>query len=219
MILGAPKARRLGRRSIRGRAAATLVALAGAALALAPHPVRAENDPAASQIDAFDAQLIGVMKDAKSLGMQGRYRRLEPVVARSFDTATMVRFAVGPTWSTIPTAQQGELSEAFNRLTVASFAHNFSGYSGERFEVNPDVVTRGPDKVVQTKLISPHDAPVTISYRMRQSGGSWKIIDVFYNGAISQLTTRRADFQSTLQHGGPAALVTHLNALVDKELK
>lgn len=189
-------------------------------LALGPRAARAAQiDPAAVQIEAFDAQLIEVMKDAKSLGMQGRFRRLEPVVARSFDTATMVRFAVGPTWPEIPAAQQSELAQAFGRLTVASFAHNFSGYSGEHFEVNPGVVTRGPDKVVQTKLISPHDAPVTIAYRMRQSGGVWKIIDVFYNGAISQLTTRRADFQSTLLHGGPAALVSHLNALVDKELK
>lgn len=191
-----------------------------AALALAPHAAPAAvSDPAAIQIESFDNQLIGVMKDAKSLGMQGRYRRLEPVVARMFDTATMVRFAVGPSWSTIPAPQQAALSEAFNRLTVASFAHNFSGYSGQWFEVSPDVLTRGPDKVVQTKLVTPHDSPVTIAYRMRQSGGSWKIIDVFYNGAISQLTTRRADFQSTLQRGGPTALVSHLNALVDKELK
>jgi len=194
-------------------------ALAGA-LATAPQAAPAATaDPAAAQIEAFDAQLIDVMKQAKTLGIQGRYRKLEPVVAHAFDTGTMVRFAVGPTWTTIPEAQQTALHEAFSRLTVASFAHNFSGYSGERFELNPNVLTRGPDKVVQTTLVSPHDAPVTIAYRMRQSGGAWKIIDVFYNGAISQLTTRRADFQSTLQHGGAAALVTHLNALVDKELK
>ena len=196
-------------------------AMLAGALAVAPPAASAAAtaDPAAAQIEAFDAQLIDVMKQAKSLGIQGRYRKLEPVVARTFDTGIMVRFAVGPTWSTIPEAQQTALHEAFNRLTVASFAHNFSGYSGERFEVNPNVVTRGPDKVVQTTLVSPHDSPVSIAYRMRQSGGSWKIIDVFYNGAISQLTTRRADFQSTLQQGGPAALVTHLNALVDKQLK
>ena len=196
-------------------AAAVLTGALAAAAPAAP----AATDPAATQIEAFDAQLIDVMKQAKSLGIQGRYRKLEPVVARTFDTGIMVRFAVGPTWSTIPEAQQTALHEAFNRLTVASFAHNFDGYSGQSFQVNPNVVTRGPDKVVQTTLVSPHDSPVSIAYRMRQSGGSWKIIDVFYNGAISQLTTRRADFQSTLQQGGPAALVTHLNALVDKQLK
>ena len=197
-----------------------MAATAGVALVCAPLAARAEqSDPAAAQIEAFDAQLIDVMKAAKGLGAEGRYRKLEPVVARSFDTPTMVRFAVGPTWSSIPTGQQQQLTVAFGKLTAASLAHNFSGYSGEHFDIGPNVVTRGPDKVVATTLVSPHDPSVSISDRMRQSGGSWKIIDVYYNGAISQLTTRRADFQSTLQNGGASALIAHLNALVDKQLK
>jgi len=198
------------------------MAVAAAALALAgvggvAHAAQA--DPAAAQIEDFDTQLVDVMKQAKSLSVQARLHKLEPVVARTYDTPTMIRFAVGPSWSSIPPAQQQALAEAFAKLTAASYAHQITGYSGEHFEISPNVVTRGPDKVVATTLISPHDAPVSISYRMRQSGGTWKIIDVYYNGAISQVTTRRADFQSTLQQGGAAALIAHLNALVDKQLK
>jgi phospholipid transport system substrate-binding protein len=137
-------------------------------------------------------------------------------VSRAFDIPTMIRFAVGPSWATIPPAQQQSLTDAFERLTVASYAHNFDSFSGERFEVDPNVVTRGPDKVVQTRIVPPG---VVISYRMRQSGGTWKIIDVFYNGSISQLTTRRADFSATLAKGGAPALIAHLNALADKQLK
>jgi phospholipid transport system substrate-binding protein len=185
--------------------------------ALAPAARAAASDPAAVQIEAFDASLIDAMKD--SAGTQSRYRKLEPVVARTFDTPTMARFAVGPSWSTMTPAQQQALTAAFARLTVAGWAHNFKDYSGQRFEVSPNVLTRGPDKVVTTKLIPLHDEPVTIAYRMRQSGGVWKVIDVYYNGAISQLTTRRADFQGPLQQGGPSALVAHLNALVDKDMK
>ena len=159
------------------------------------------------------------MKAGKAAGVQGRSRILVPAVARAFDIPTMIKFAVGPGWSNIPAGQQQALAEAFQRLTIASYAHNFDGYSGERFEVDPNVVTRGPDKVVQSKIISAGSAPVVISYRMRQSGGAWKIIDVFYNGSISQLTTRRADFSATLAHGGAPALIAHLNALADKQLR
>jgi phospholipid transport system substrate-binding protein len=195
-------------------AAGTLV------LAGAPAVVRAAStDPAAAQIESFDNSLIEVMKAAKSLGVQGRYHRLEPVVARAFDFPTMTRFAVGPDWSKMTPAQQQQLTEAFARLTAASYAHNFSGYSGETISVDPNVVTRGPDKVVTTHLKSPGDEPVSIAYRMRQTGGGWKIIDVYYNGAISQLTTRRSDFAASLAQGGAPALIAHLNALVDKQLK
>lgn len=183
-------------------------------------PVRAAlADPAAVQVDAFDDALLAAMKAGKAVGVQGRYRTLAPAVARAFDIPTMIRFAVGPGWSQIPAAQQQGLTEAFQRLTIASYAHNFDSFSGERFEVDPNVVTRGPDKVVQTKIVPRDAAPVAISYRMRQSGGAWKIIDVFYNGSISELTTRRADFSATLAHGGAPALIAHLNALADKQLK
>src|SRR3984957_8120081 len=179
----------------------------------------ASADPAAAQVDGLDAALLSAMKAGKAAGVQGRSRILAPAVARAFDIPTMIKFAVGPGWANIPAGQQQALAEAFQRLTVASYAHNFDGYSGERFEVDPNVVTRGPDKVVQSKIISAGSAPVVISYRMRQSGGAWKIIDVFYNGSISQLTTRRAAFSATLAQGGASALIAHLNSLADKELK
>ena len=194
-------------------------AIAGLIAVSSPPAQAASSDPAAAQVDTFDAALLSAMKAGKAAGVQGRSRILAPAVARAFDIPTMIKFAVGPGWSNIPAGQQQALTDAFQRLTIASYAHNFDGYSGERFEVDPNVVTRGPDKVVTTHLISPGDAPTPIAYRMRQSGGAWRIIDVFYNGAISQLATRRSDFAGTLASGGAPALLAHINALVDKQMK
>ena len=60
---------------------------------------------------------------------------------------------------------------------------------------------------------------MSLAYRMRQDGGSWKVIDVFYNSTISQLTTQRSDFASTLSSGGAKALIAKLDAQTDKLLK
>ncbi len=197
-----------------------LLAAMALLIGLGQAPARAAGvDPAAAQIDAFDGALLDAMKGGRALGLQGRYRRLEPAVARAFDIPTMIRFAVGPAWATTAPAQQQALTEAFRRLTIASYARNFDAWSGQAFETDPAVVTHGPDKVVTTHLISPQAAPVSIAYRMRQVGGTWKIIDVFYNGSISQLATRRADFTAALAQGGAPALIAHLEALVDKQLK
>jgi phospholipid transport system substrate-binding protein len=193
--------------------------LVSASLAFAPASRAAAADPAIQPIEALDAALVGSMKAAKTEPAQRRYRDLEPAVTRSYDFPTMVRFAVGPGWTSFTPAQKQALTEAFERLTVASYVHELSGWSGQRFDVDPDVVTRGPDKVVTTHLISPGEAPVAIAYRMRESGGAWKIIDVFFNGSISQLTTRRADFASTVASGGAPALLAHLSALADKAMR
>ena len=82
-----------------------------------------------------------------------------------------------------------------------------------------DVQTRGGvDKIVQSRLIPGHGAPVDLIYRMRQSGGTWKVIDIYYD-RISQLTTQRSDFTQPLATGGPKGLKAHVDALADKLMR
>eukprot|EP01037_Dinobryon_pediforme_P045342 gene45342-57773_t len=102
------------------------------------------------------------------------------------------------------------------RLTVAQYASNFDSYGGERFTIDPNVEARGADKLVRTTLAAPKGDPVSIGYRLRESGGKWRIVDVYYKNAISQLATRRADFASIFAKGGAKALISHLNDLSAK---
>ena len=174
-------------------------------------------DQAQAQIDAFDSTLVSVMKNAKALGYQGRYTELKPAVEQTLDIPTMARIAAGTAWAGMTQAQRDAIIQAFTRLTVASYAHNFASWSGEHFTIDPDVETRGQDKVVQTHLISKGRDPVALAYRMRQTpSGAWKVIDIYYNGSISELTTRRSDFEATLAAGGPKALTEHLNVQAEK---
>jgi phospholipid transport system substrate-binding protein len=193
-----------------------LLALAFAPLAASP--AQAATDPAASQVESFYGVLLDTMKQGPSLGVKGRFHKLSPAVERAFDLPTMARFAVGPAWNGFSAAQQRSVIDAFTQLSVASYAHNFSKFDGERFDVDPNVQTRGPDKVVQTHLIRTHDSPISLAYRMRQSGDSWKIIDV-YSGAISQLTTKRSDFAAPIASGGAPGLISHLNTLSQNLMK
>jgi phospholipid transport system substrate-binding protein len=192
--------------------------LAVVALAFAPAAVAAPLDPAAARVDAFDHALLDAMKAGSTLGVKGRARKLAPAVAATFDLSTMTRFAVGPKWGDMTAAQRASLIAAFTRLTVASYAHNFDSFSGERFDLDPNVQARGADKIVQCKLVPPRDKPVALVYRMRQTADGWKVIDVYYDG-ISQLTTRRSDFAQPVASGGADGLLGHLDALTDKLLK
>ncbi|MFI4963956.1 MAG: ABC transporter substrate-binding protein [Caulobacterales bacterium] len=198
------------------RLAAAFAALAVTLAPLAGHA--APSDPAAEQIEAFDASLLGVMRQAKTLTPARRAERFEPVITRTFDLPAMTRFAVGPSWTSLSAADRAALTEAFSRMTVATYAHNFDGYSGERITVD-SVDTRGPDKLVHTRIVTPGKAPVSLVYRMRLAEGKWKVIDVYYNGAISSLTGQRSEFAATLSSGGAAALTKKLKAQAETLLK
>ncbi len=185
------------------------------ALAGAPAAVHAQQtDPAAAQIQKFDDAVLDVMKRAKALGPRGRADALGPVIERTFDLSDMTRFAVGTAWSGLSADDRAALVKAFSRMTVATYAHNFDSYGGEKFSVGK-VDTRGPDKLVHTELTG-SGAPTELAYRMRQNGGVWKVIDVYYNSTISSLLGQRSEYASTLASGGAAALVRKLNARADQ---
>ena len=195
--------------------AVTLLALAFGPVARADDTV---SDPAAKQIQGFYDTLLDCMKNAKTLGLKGRYDKLKPAVEKAYNLPMMTSLVVGSGWSKLSASDQKALVQAFERMTIANYAKNFDSYSGEKFVVEPAVETRGPDKVVQSKLITSSET-IPFNYRMRQSDGSWKVIDVYLNGFVSELATRRSDFASTLTAGGAQALIKKINDLADNLMK
>lgn len=189
----------------------------GALLLAVPTALYAQaTDSAQAPIAALDQGLIGIMKAGKSAGMRGRSAAIAPVVDRVYDIPLMTRLAVGAPWTTFAPSDQAALVTALRRLTIAQYASNFDGYAGQSFVVDPRVDVRATDRMVRTTLNDPKGESVAIAYRLRQAGGTWKIIDVFYKNSISQLATRRADFARIVAGGGAKALVAHLNGLSAK---
>ena len=190
-----------------------------ASVALAPASFAQASDPAAAKIETFDAAVIKTLQAGKAAGAAGRAKVVGPAVEQTFDLAYMARVAVGPDWTKMSADDQAALQKAYARYAVANWAKNFDSYSGQKLEFDGPVIDRGADKLVKTKLTGPGSSPVSLAYRMRDTGSGWKVIDVVYNGGISQLATQRSDFASTLSSGGAKALVAKLDALTDKLLK
>jgi len=174
-----------------------------------PIPLRAEAlSPAARHIEAYYRQLMPTLQQAARLDVRERDRRFTPAISSAFDLATMTRYAAGPAWTTFSGSQQAAVREAFARFLIADYAHQVTDYSGESFVVDPQASpAAGGGEIVKTKLIQPGGRTVTINYLVR--GG--RVIDVYLNGTISDLATRRDEFASILASGGGAdALVKQL---------
>ena len=117
-----------------------------------------EGDPTAL-IDRFHTTLLGVMKEAKALGVRARYERLEPAVREIFSLPLMIRIAAGTHWSKGSDAQRQRLAEAFERMSVATYTDRFDGYSGESFETAGQKPGPQATTLVETKLFD--DFPET----------------------------------------------------------
>ena len=189
------------------------VAAAAVAVLAAPIALAQANDPARATVQTLCDGLSATMKADKAAGLRGREAVIGPVVDRTFDIPLMTRLSVGAGWTGIAPGDQQALVAAFRRVTVAQYAKNFDAYNGESFTVAPNVETRGGDRLVRTTLNQRSQPAIPIAYRLRESSGGWRIVDVFYKNSISQIATRRSDFAQTLQTGGAKALIAKMDKL------
>lgn len=189
-------------------------ALAAVALGLA----LATSSPAAFALGAGGADtvrslydtLLATMRAGPTLGPQGRYGRIEPIVRRVFDIPLMTRVAVGPDWAGLSEGQRQQVAQAFERYITAIYAERFDRYSGERLQVTGEQPSAG-GTIITSQITKSSGEPVNVNYLMRQNGGIWQIADVYLDGTISELATRRSEFASILRTRGINGLIDTLN--------
>jgi phospholipid transport system substrate-binding protein len=162
-------------------------------------------------VESFNATLLNVMRNARQLGIRGREQTLRPAMDQAFNLPAMARISVGPPWTQLAPQDQQAIIQAFSTWSVATFANRFDNFSGERFVVEGEAALQNGDRLVQTKLVRPSDAPVQLNYLMRDFGGQWRAVDIYLTGTISELATRRAEFTGLLRQGGAPALISELN--------
>jgi phospholipid transport system substrate-binding protein len=180
-------------------------------------PVQAQGgDPAAASVQNFYDALIASMKSGGTA--KSRFEKLKPAVEQDFDLTGMTALSVGPTWASISAADQKSLVDGFERMTIANYARNFDSFHGEKFFVDPEVQARGTDKLVKSTMNPGSSDAIAFNYRLHEAGNSWKIVDVYLAGNISQLAQKRADFAATLSSSGPQGLAKKIDALAEQQL-
>jgi len=154
------------------------------------------------------------MKNGRILGQSGRFTQLAPVIRRTFDIASMVRLSVGSSWAGLSEAQRQQVSESFGRYISAIYADRFDSYDGQKLEVTGE--QPAPSGVmVKSQIIKANGEPVKVDYMMRRNGESWLISDIYLDGAISEVATRRSEFATILKNDGIDGLIAALNRKAD----
>jgi phospholipid transport system substrate-binding protein len=158
--------------------------------------------------------LLGAMKNGRVLGQSGRFAQIEPAVRRSFDIPTMARLSVGPTWASLSEAQRRQVTDSFARYISAIYADRFDSYAGQKLQVTGEQAAPS-GLMVRSQIVKANGEPVNVDYLMRQSGGTWLISDIYLDGSISEVATRRSEFAAILRSQGVDGLIAALNRKAD----
>jgi phospholipid transport system substrate-binding protein len=191
------------------------VALAGGlGLGVLSYPVHAGPANGGDAVGQLYDALLNTMKNGRTLGQSGRFAQLEPVIRQTFDIASMARLSVGPSWASITQAQRQQMTESFGRYLSAIYADRFDSYAGQKLEVTGE--QPAPSGVmVRSQIIKASGEPVKVDYMMRPNGEGWLISDIYLDGAISEVATRRSEFAAILRNDGIDGLIAALNRKAD----
>lgn len=164
--------------------------------------VSAEQD--VEQSKAFIQRLadrgIGFLSNP-DLSHQQRKAEFKKLLQDSFDMKAIARFSLGRYWNVATEAERKQYFSLFERMIIEVYSRRFGEYNGEGFHV---VSARGDgksDAIVSTYILSDKGQKISLDWRVRQKGGSYKVIDIIVEG-VSMATTQRSEFSSVIQRGG-----------------
>ena len=187
---------------------------AGLGLSMLSCPVHAAPANGGDTVQGLYDALLSTMKNGRMLGQSGRFEQVDPVIRRSFDIASMARLSIGPSWTSLSDVQHQEVTDSFGRYISAIYADRFDSYGGQKLEVTGE--QPAPSGVmVRSQIIKANGEPVKVDYMMRRSGDSWLISDIYLDGAISEVATRRSEFAGILKKEGIDGLIAALNRKAD----
>ncbi len=174
-------------------------------------PAGAADPASPSQAVArLNEALLDSMKNAEQLGYRGRYERLAPVLSETFNFPVMARVSVGRYWSKLSDEQREQLIDAFSRMSIATFAARFNGYSGERMEILGEEAGLRQSILVRNQLVKSDGAVIPLHYLMRESDTGWRAVDVHLDAKFSEVATKRAEYTSVIDREGFDALIANL---------
>ena len=187
---------------------------AGLGLGVLSYPVHAAPASGGETVQGLYDALLNTMKNGRTLGQSGRFARLAPVIRSTFDIGTMARLSVGSSWAGLSEAQRQQVSESFGRYISAIYADRFDSYDGQKLEVTGEQPAPA-GVMVKSQIIKANGEPVKVDYMMRRNGEVWLISDIYLDGAISEVATRRSEFATILKNEGIDGLIAALNRKAD----
>ena len=101
------------------------------------------------------------------------------------DVPAMAKSALSEIWTTLPAAQRARYTDLLSKL-VRKIAYPNARKFFDSFQVKFGAEARKPDGGVLAKTtvtpIKKKDVDVQVDYRMAESGGRWRVVDVVTDG-------------------------------------
>ena len=170
---------------------------------------------AKSFVDALGSKAMSTIQathDGK-LSADAAKQEFRTLLGQSFDIPTIARFTLGRYWHAATPAQQAEFTSLVDDTIINKYADRVLTASTGTYSITSAQAINDKDYAVTMNIKPTDGSPIDFAWRVRNTNGKMKIIDLAVEG-ISMSVTNRSDFASVIERNGGnvQALIDALNA-------
>jgi phospholipid transport system substrate-binding protein len=156
-------------------------------------------------MNSLGHEVVSVLSD-KSLSKERRLQRFGKLLAQNLDIPVIARFALGRYWNNSSVEQRKIYLSAFTVFVVRTYAVRRGGINVNRLDVLGTNPVGKKDVLVRCQISLADKKPVNTNWRMRESAGTFRILDLSVEG-ISMAMTLRHEFASVVGRHGIGSLI------------
>ncbi len=139
-----------------------------------------------------------------------KLNQLKQLLDRATDLELVARLVLGRYWRQATPEQQTEFVALFKDLIMQTMAERMSWYNGQTFEIGGAKPVDERDTMVATRILRPSGKPpILVDWRVRESAGSFLLIDIIAEG-VSLVVTQRAEAAEVIGRDGLDGLLGHM---------
>ncbi len=135
---------------------------------------------------------------------------IHKIVIKTYDCQKMSRMVVGDFWEKTNQKEKINFIRVFGEYISSSYLKRFGDMNSFSFELKEIQEIGKNFRLVKVFLIH-KKKEVQLNYLMHQIKKDWRIFDVLYDGSISEIATKKSDFNNILKDKGIKKLIQFID--------
>ncbi len=126
-----------------------------------------------------------------NVSQQEKDRRFEKLFNEALDLKFIGQFVLGRYWRTATPEQKKEFIEVYRQLNVKTWSKRFDEFRGKKFIFNGTSPSSSANQIfVNSSVPMDQGNPASVVWRGKQSGNSFKIVDIIIENVSLAITAR-----------------------------
>lgn len=117
--------------------------------------------------------------------------RFEKLFNQYLDLDFIGKFVLGRYWNAANSQQRAEFIEVYRQMNIKTWSKRFDEFKGKNFIFNGTSPSNSKNQIfVNTSVPMPQGAPAKVIWRVKDTGGNLKVVDIIIENVSLAITAR-----------------------------